>query len=328
MAAKKRRETKREKALRLGRERLGVLGVGVGQAEARGFRRDARGVWRRDGKPVSVETVAKAVKRRAKPPSGKRPGRAKPVAVKPVKVKPKAKPAAKPKAKPKARPVVRTKPAGRPKARKPAKPKGPVRDRKGRFISKSQKLINERLRRAKRKIEKELEPETKKEERDRRRLYRITPEVALKQEIYVRAVGKAMAFTNPDLMIEYDAAQSSISTLSYQLTVRGFTSPLEDYESSRDEIVSALVAATENIKRRKGMLVQLLLVPEESVLMHYGREEPMLSTSWMLTTESEREQIVAKGRQLFEVAVRNKWDVVAFKLNFLYDREAAVKKER
>ena len=316
MAAKKRRESKHEKALRLGRERLAAVGVGVSQAEARGFRRDARGVWRREGKAFSAEAVAKVVKRKAKPTAKARPAR---------KVKAVARPT--PKVKPrKGKPVAR--PAAKPKPRKPAKAKGPVRDKKGRFISKSKRLIDERIRKAKRKIEKEFEPQTKKEERERRRLYRITPEVALKQEVYVRSIGRAMAYTNPDLMIEYDAAQASISTLSYQLTVRGFTSPMEDYDASRDEIVSALVAATENIKRRKGMLVQLMLVPEESVMMHYGREEPLLSTSWMLTTEAEREQIVARGRQLYEVAVRNKWDIVAFKLNFLYDREAAVKKER
>jgi hypothetical protein len=86
-----------------------------------------------------------------------------------------------------------------------------------------------------------------------------------------------------------------------------------------------MLAALKNLPHRKGMLMQLALVPNETIMTKYGREGGLMTTQWMRVDTEEREFLVSRARSMMEAMVRNGWGIVSTKLSFVYDRVVAKK---
>ena len=188
--------------------------------------------------------------------------------------------------------------------------------------------LSEKIERdAKRKARRQTAALRAAEEREALMKFRVPDEVVKRNEVYVKRVGRKLKDSMPNLRADYEPAHRMVSQHTQMLRVSGFISPTKNMQKSHDDIVGALMVMGEQIRPRKGMMVQLTFVPAETVLMEYGRESPILTTSWMMTSEDEIGGLVSKGRSLFDAAVRNKWDITSFKLGFLYDRRVALTKE-
>ena len=215
-------------------------------------------------------------------------------------------------------------------AKKRAAPSPPTtkvyRDERGRFITKSEYLQRKLIEKAKRKIERELAALKKKEREEAEKKFKIPESVAKAQEALVRKIAKAIKATSVDLRVEVEGGLADPTRFEAQIVVSGLTPFIDDEDKARDELTNALMAATLSMPRRKGMLIQIALVPNETILAKYGREGGLMTSRWMHLGADEHEFLSSRGREMLEAMIRNGWALVGLRLSLVYDRRVAKKK--
>lgn len=209
------------------------------------------------------------------------------------------------------------------------KAKGPsrYRDERGRFISEREKKKIEAIKR----IERKHAPELLREEAERRRLYPIGTFVFRNLNRLVRNVSNAMEDSNFDLSV--DALSHAYGSMfDAKVEVNGLRDiDLSDMKArieKEDIILQAAMAALAELgksRMKKGLQVQIQLRPEETLMLLYGRDKPLMTTSWMSLDEpQEAGALVTRARRMLDQLANNGWDVKKIILSFNYDREVAL----
>ena len=150
--------------------------------------------------------------------------------------------------------------------------------------------------------------------------------MAKAQEALVRKIAKAIKATSVDLRVEVEGGLADPTRFEAQIVVSGLTPFIDDEDKARDELTNALMAATLSMPRRKGMLIQIALVPNETILAKYGREGGLMTSRWMHLGADEHEFLSSRGREMLEAMIRNGWALVGLRLSLVYDRRVAKKK--
>jgi predicted transcriptional regulator len=148
----------------------------------------------------------------------------------------------------------------------------------------------------------------------------------------IKQVSRAIEASNFDLSSLY-TAEAYGAVYEAALDVTGLPeADVDDLKALLNKqriIEAAILAASVPIQKsriKRGFLVQLQLIPEETVMLLYGRDKPVMTTRWMrMDDASEVNLIVNKARQLLDSLAKNSWDTRSIKLSFRYDREVAAR---
>jgi hypothetical protein len=201
-----------------------------------------------------------------------------------------------------------------------------LRDEKGKFITPREKRKLEGIK----KLLKEEEKGKRAEERLRALKYPVTKDVFRRLSGAVKKATRAAEDTNLDLVAEMGMtayrnifdAKVSIGGLP-EIDMMEMGERLNKEHVVEEAILAALTAMFKS-RVKRGLQVQLQLLPTETVLMKYGRTENIMSTMWLdIDDESKLGSLAMRGRLLLKALAKNDWDVTRVNLNFHYDREVA-----
>ena len=227
-------------------------------------------------------------------------------------------------------PPPRRRRAAAPSAPRPSRPTRPVaiRDERGRFISAAEKARQDAIKKA----ERIFAEQNRLDEERRTNLYPVSGPLFLRLAKIIKQVSRAIEASNFDLSSLY-TAEAYGAVYEAALDVTGLpeadTDDLKALLNKQRIIEAAILAASLPIQKsriKRGFLVQLQLVPQETVMLLYGRDKPVMTTRWMrMDDAAEVNLIVNKARQLLDALAKNSWDTRSIKLSFRYDREVATR---
>ena len=203
-----------------------------------------------------------------------------------------------------------------------------IRDERGRFISAAEKARQDAIKKA----ERIFAEQNRLDEERRTNLYPVSCPLFLRLAKIIKQVSRAIEASNFDLSSLY-TAEAYGAVYEAALDVTGLpeadTDDLKALLNKQRIIEAAILAASLPIQKsriKRGFLVQLQLVPQETVMLLYGRDKPVMTTRWMrMDDAAEVNLIVNKARQLLDALAKNSWDTRSIKLSFRYDREVATR---
>jgi hypothetical protein len=91
-------------------------------------------------------------------------------------------------------------------------------------------------------------------------------------------------------------------------------------------MTSALTELGDALPYVKGLMFAVAFIPEESLLLLYGRNKPFMTTKFRRAdSPSERNSLLPAVRAMHESLAENKWKLSGFRVLFYYDRRIALK---
>ena len=151
----------------------------------------------------------------------------------------------------------------------------------------------------------------------------------------VENVAKRVRKSNRSLSAE-TTCSSSGATFDAMVEISGLPSALVvnwegDFEpdeqamrKTRKVILDALLEVQKGIKKRRGLLVAVTLQPVETLLLLYGRDQPVMTTRWMQADDPEDiKNLVMRCKKMLRGLWANQWEVECLQIKFRYDHEVA-----
>ncbi|MHB8108022.1 MAG: hypothetical protein ACYDH4_11445 [Candidatus Cryosericum sp.] len=193
---------------------------------------------------------------------------------------------------------------------------------RGRLLTKTELAKQKELYR----VEREFAKKLKAEKEFRARTHPIPDERRRELVSTLKRLGKAMEEPNLDF-------QSVISTefdghaMHAKIELGGITSVKVDERMAVDQVnalVMSFIAKLKKQKLRRGLMVQLSFIPQESTYLQYGRDGDLMTTSWGLVSKSsEIEAFAPAAQRMVAAMIRNGWDITSLRAMFFYDQTVA-----
>ena len=301
--------------------------VGAIRAKAAGLRKTAGRFFDRQGKRISSEVARQRVLRREAREAREAERRA---ALEARRVRRAKARVAKEEKKPRKRPVPpqfkeRVRERVRAAARKPR------RDSHGRFISYEEhkrQIVERRIERVHRKQRIE-EGQKKREE------FAISVKLHNKLCKEFTNISKLVRKAKLGLKVETICASAG-ATFDAMVEISGFEGVMpSDPQGAINEkvmrrvknaISDALREAQRGIRKRRGLLVAVSLLPVETLLALYGRDVPLMTTRWMRADHPEEiKNLMMRMKKMLSYLWGNRWEVEKLQLKFRYYHEVAVR---